>query len=165
MDAKANGRSPLAMPATGCYSRHVPRGVPLTPDQMAEALRVYLATGTYAEAARAIGADETAVRRQLRAAREPERAALHTHALAKAERDARRALERVRAKLEAASEGSLEVKDLATISAQIHDNARATTQMRVAHAKLTGDHAATRLEVDVAETEALAEQLRRALPG
>lgn len=143
----------------------MPRGVPLTPDQIAEATRVYLATGTYAEAARAIGADETAVSRQLRAAREPERAALHTHALAKAERDARRALQRVRAKLEAFVEEAVDTKDLTALAAQVHDNARATTQMRVAHAKLTGDHAATRLEVDVAETEALAEQLRRALHG
>ena len=105
------------------------------------------------------------MRRQLIAAREPERAALHTHALARAERDARRALQRVRAKLEAAAALAAEVKDLAALAAQIHDNARATTQMRVAHAKLTGNHAATRLEVDVAETEALAEQLRRALHG
>ena len=132
---------------------------------MAEALRVYLATGNYSEAARAIGADASNLRRQLIAAREPERATLHTHALAKAERDARRALERVRAKLEAFTEQAVDTKDLTALAAQIHDNARATTQMRVAHAKLTGDHAATRLEVDVAETEALAEQLRRALHG
>ena len=154
------------MPATGCYSGHVPRGVPLTPDQMAEALRVYLATGNYSEAARAIGSDNHShVRRALIAAREPERAQLHTHALAKAERDARRALQRVRAKLEAFVEEAVDTKDLTALAAQVHDNARATTQMRVAHAKLTGDHAATRLEVDVAETEALAEQLRRALHG
>ena len=58
-----------------------------------------------------------------------------------------------------------ETKDRVATAAQIHDNARATTQMRIAHAKLTGEHAATKLEVDVAETEALAEQLRRALHG
>jgi lipase chaperone LimK len=133
---------------------------------MAEALRVYLATGNYSEAARAIGSDNHShVRRALIAAREPERAQLHTHALAKAERDARRALQRVRAKLEAFVEEAVDTKDLTALAAQVHDNARATTQMRVAHAKLTGDHAATRLEVDVAETEALAEQLRRALHG
>ena len=139
----------------------MPRGVPLTPDQMAEALRVYLATGNYSEAARAIGADASNVRRQLIAAREPERASLHTHALARAERDARRALERIRAKLEAAADGAAEVKDLAAIAAQIHDNARATTQMRVAHAKLTGDHAAEKHAHTVEADDVLASKLAR----
>jgi hypothetical protein len=128
---------------------------------MAEALRVYLATGTYAEAARAIGADETAVRRQLRAAREPERAALHTHALAKAERDARRALQRVRAKLEAFVEEAVDTKDLTALAAQVHDNARATTQMRVAHAKLTGDHAPDKHAHTVEADDVLASKLAR----
>jgi len=139
----------------------MPRGVPLTPDQLATATRVYLATGNYSEAARAIGADASNVRRQLIAAREPERAALHTHALARAERDARRALERIRAKLEAAADGAAEVKDLAAIAAQIHDNARATTQMRVAHAKLTGEHAAEKHAHTVEADDVLASKLAR----
>ncbi len=143
----------------------MPRGVPLTPEQIAEATRVYLATGNYAAAAEAIGSDRSNVRRQLIAAEEPRRASLHAHALARAERDARRALVRARRKLVEALDGAADEKALATVAAQIHDNARATTQMRTAHAKLTGDHAATRLEVDLAETEALAEQLRRALHG
>ena len=129
----------------------MPRGVPLTPEQIAEATRVYLATGNYSEAARAIGSDNHShVRRALIAAREPERAQLHTHALAKAERDARRALERVRAKLEAFTEQAVDTKDLTALAAQIHDNARATTQMRVAHAKLTGDHAADKHALSIA---------------
>lgn len=120
----------------------MPRGVPLTPEQLAEATRVYHATGNYSEAARAIGSgDHSHVRRALIAAREPDRAQLHTHALAKAERDARRALERIRKKLEAFGEEAVDTKDLTAIAAQLHDNARATTQMRVAHAKLTGEHA------------------------
>lgn len=125
----------------------MPRGVPLTPEQLAEAARVYHETGNYSEAARAIGSNNHShVRRALIAAREPERAQLHAHALARAERDARRALERIRAKLEAAADGAAEVKDLTALAAQIHDNARATTQMRVAHAKLTGAHAPDRIE-------------------
>lgn len=139
----------------------MPRGVPLTPDQMAEALRVYLATGNYAAAAEAIGSDRSNVRRQLIAADEPRRATLHTHALARAERDARRALERIRAKLEAAADGAAEVKDLAAIAAQIHDNARATTQMRVAHAKLTGEHAAEKHAHTVEADDVLASKLAR----
>jgi len=139
----------------------MPRGVPLTPDQIAEAARVYLATGNYAAAAEAIGSDRSNVRRQLIAADEPRRAALHTHALAKAERDARRALERIRAKLEAAADGAAEVKDLAAIAAQIHDNARATTQMRVAHAKLTGEHAPDKHAHTVEADDVLASKLAR----
>ena len=139
----------------------MPRGVPLTPAQMAEALRVYLATGNYAAAAEAIGSDRSNVRRQLIAADEPRRATLHTHALARAERDARRALERIRAKLEAAADGAAEVKDLAAIAAQIHDNARATTQMRVAHAKLTGEHAAEKHAHTVEADDVLASKLAR----
>lgn len=139
----------------------MPRGVPLTPEQIAEAARVYLATGNYAAAAEAIGSDRSNVRRQLIAADEPRRATLHTHALARAERDARRALERIRAKLEAAADGAAEVKDLAAIAAQIHDNARATTQMRVAHAKLTGEHAAEKHAHTVEADDVLASKLAR----
>ena len=139
----------------------MPRGVPLTPEQSAEAARVYLATGNYAAAAEAIGSDRSNVRRQLIAAEEPRRASLHTHALARAERDARRALERIRAKLEAAADGAAEVKDLAAIAAQIHDNARATTQMRVAHAKLTGEHAAEKHAHTVEADDVLASKLAR----
>ena len=140
----------------------MPRGVPLTPDQIAEATRVYLATGNYSEAARAIGSDNHShVRRALIAAREPDRAQLHTHALAKAERDARRALQRVRAKLEAFTEQAVDTKDLTALAAQIHDNARATTQMRVAHAKLTGEHAAEKHAHTVEADDVLASKLAR----
>jgi len=125
----------------------MPRGVPLTPEQIAEATRVYLETGNYSEAARAIGSDNHShVRRALIAAREPERAQLHARALARAERDARRALTRIRAKLEAAADAAGDSKELAIVAAQVHDNARATTQMRVAHAKLTGEHAASTVD-------------------
>ena len=143
----------------------MPSGVPLTPEQLAEATRVYLETGNYAQAARAIGSDRSNVRRQLLAAEEPQRAALHACALARAERDARRALVKARRKLVEALDGAADEKALATVAAQIHDNARATTQMRTAHARLTGAHAPDRLEVEAKETEALAEQLRRALHG
>lgn len=139
----------------------MPRGVPLTPDQMAEALRVYLETGNYSEAARAIGADASNVRRQLIAAREPERAALHTHALARAERDALRALVSTRKGLVSDFVEAAEVKDRVGVAAQIHDNARATTQMRVAHAKLTGEHAAEKHAHTVEADDVLASKLAR----
>jgi hypothetical protein len=139
----------------------MPRGVPLTPDQIAEATRVYLATGNYSEAARAIGSDVSNVRRQLIAAEEPTRAMLHTQALARAERDALRALVTVRKGLVDDFAVAAEPKDRAALSAQVHDNARATTQMRVAHAKLTGDHAPDKHAHTVEADDALASKLAR----
>jgi hypothetical protein len=139
----------------------MPRGVPLTPDQIAEATRVYLATGNYSEAARAIGSDVSNVRRQLIAAEEPTRAMLHTQALARAERDALRALVTVRKGLVDDFAVAAEPKDRAALSAQVHDNARATTQMRVAHAKLTGDHAPDKHAHTVEADDVLASKLAR----
>lgn len=139
----------------------MPRGVPLTPEQIAEATRVYHATGNYSEAARAIGSDVSNVRRALIAANEPTRAILHTHALARAERDALRALVSTRKQLVAAAETAFDTKDLTAIAAQVHDNARATTQMRVAHAKLTGEHAAEKHAHSLEADDVLASKLAR----
>jgi hypothetical protein len=138
----------------------------MTPEQIAEATRVYLATGNYSEAARAIGSsDHSHVRRALIAAKEPERARLHAQALAKAERDARRAVVKARRKLMAALEGTADEKALATVTAQIHDNARVTSTMRTSHARLIGDHAPDRVEVGTTTADELAEKMRRALHG
>ena len=143
----------------------MPRGVPLTPEQIAEATRVYLATGNYAAAADAIGSDRSNVRRQLIAAQEPHRAALHAQALAQAERDARRAVVKTRRRLVSALDGAADEKALATVAAQIHDNARVISTMRTSHARLTGDHAPDRLEVSAEAADELAKRLRRALHG
>lgn len=122
----------------------------ITPEELDQAARIYAECGSFTETARRIGRSEAGVRQALRRHLDTKRGEAHTRALAKAERDARRALERIRAKLEAAADGAAEVKDLAAIAAQIHDNARATTQMRVAHAKLTGDHAADKHALSIA---------------
>jgi hypothetical protein len=139
----------------------MPRGVPLTPEQIAEATRVYLATGNYSEAARAIGSDVSNVRRQLIAAEEPTRAMLHTQALARAVRDARRSLVKVRRKLDTTVDVVDDVKDLATVAAQIHDNARATVQMQTAHAKLMGEHAPDKHEHTIGTDDDLTSKLAR----
>jgi hypothetical protein len=119
----------------------------ITPEEIAAAAKVYQTTGSYAEAAVAIGRDKSAVRRALIRAGEPLRATLHTHALAKAEREARRALVKSREKLATMLEASSDVKDVTALAAQIHDNARATTTMRTAHARLTGEHAPEKHDV------------------
>lgn len=139
----------------------MPRGVPLTPEQIAEAARLYAETGNASEVARQMGLDDWTVTRALRAAGERTRAELHTHALARAERDARRALVEIRRKLELAADTAADVKELAAIAAQVHDNARATTQMRVAHAKLTGEHAAEKHAHTVDADDVLAGKLAR----
>ena len=139
----------------------MPRGVPLTPEQIEEAARVYHATGNYSEAARAIGSDTSNVRRTLIAANEPTRATLHTHALARAERDALRALTSTRKGLVQDFAEATEAKDRVAAAAQIHDNARATVQMRVAHAKLTGEHAPDKHAHTVDADDALASKPAR----
>lgn len=139
----------------------MPRGVPLTPEQIAEAARLYAETGNASEVARQMGLDDWTVTRALRAAGERTRAELHTHALARAERDARRALVTIRKRLVEKAEEVGDVKDLAALAAQVHDNARATTQMRVAHAKLTGEHAAEKHAHTVDADDVLAGKLAR----
>lgn len=139
----------------------MPRGVPLTPEQIAEAARLYAETGNASEVARQMGLDDWTITRALRAAGERTRAELHTHALARAERDARRALVTIRKRLVEKAEEVGDVKDLAALAAQVHDNARATTQMRVAHAKLTGEHAAEKHAHTVDADDVLAGKLAR----
>lgn len=134
---------------------------PITPDEIERAAEVFRATGNYAEAARAIGRDKSSTRRALIAAAEPLRATLHTHALARAERDALRALVSTRKGLVQDFAEAAEVKDRVGVAAQIHDNARATTQMRVAHAKLTGEHAAEKHAHTVEADDVLASKLAR----
>lgn len=133
----------------------------LSPEDKANILAAYLECANGREVARRFGVDEKTVRVVLAELDAPRKSALHTRALERAERDARRALVRIRAKLEAAAEVSADAKELATIAAQVHDNARATTQMRVAHAKLTGEHAAEKHAHTVEADDALASKLAR----
>lgn len=133
----------------------------ITPEEIAVAAKVYQTTGNYAEAADAIGRDKSAVRRALIRAGEPLRATLHTHALAKAEREARRALVKSREKLATMLDASFDVKDVTAIAAQIHDNARATTTMRTAHAKLMGEHAPDKLDLHVDAVDELNRRIAR----
>lgn len=111
----------------------------LTAERKAALYAEWLRTGNGREVARMFGVDEKTVRNVLREAEAPRKSALHTHALARAERDARRALEKVRDRLESMIDLAADVKELTAVAAQIHDNARATSSMRVNHAKLSGD--------------------------
>lgn len=64
----------------------MPRGTPLTPEQIERASEVYEQTGNYSEAARILGVNESAARRALQRRREPKRAELHRRAAARGER-------------------------------------------------------------------------------
>ena len=86
-------------------------------------------------------------RRKLKELAEPERARLHALALARGERDARKAIEKARKKLGDALEGESDPKAIATLAAGLHDNARTVASMRVSHAKLTGTHAPERTDL------------------
>lgn len=133
----------------------------LSPDDKGAIYDAWLHEGNAYEVARQFNVDEKTVRNVLRERDAPRKSVLHARALERAERDARRALVSIRAKLEAAAEQAADVKELATIAAQVHDNARATTQMRVAHAKLTGEHAAEKHAHTVDTDDVLAGKLAR----
>ena len=133
----------------------------LSPDDKGAIYAAWLSEGNAYEVARQFGVDEKTVRNVLAERDAPRKSALHTRALERAERDARRALVEIRRKLEAAADTAADVKELAAIAAQVHDNARATTQMRVAHAKLTGEHAAEKHAYTVDADDVLAGKLAR----
>lgn len=70
----------------------MPRGKPFTAEQIEAASEVWHRTGSYTEAAKAIGADVSATRKALIRHGEPERAKLHALACARGLRKGRRHL-------------------------------------------------------------------------
>lgn len=117
------------------------RGVPLTPAQSAAVLAAYHETANVCEAARIAGVSEGAARNTLAASREADRSELHARALARVERDYRRALTKNLPRLTKALVEAPTTKDLVEASKAMHDGLRTLSQVRTAHAKVTGDHA------------------------
>ena len=76
----------------------MPRGVPLTPEQLRKAAEVFEQTGNYSEAARAAGTVESVVRARLKNASRRE---LHARAIDRGIREGRRALRQVIAQAQA----------------------------------------------------------------
>ena len=118
----------------------------LSPDQRAELLRVYLATGSYAEAGRAVGLDRSYARKVLKEGDAPQRSALYTRALDAALADATDA---VHAAIRANRKDLADAKKRADATFALSDATRTLNQLRTAHAKLTGEHAAERHELAV----------------
>lgn len=109
---------------------------PLTPTELAEALVVHRREGTYAAAARAIGRDESTVRKALRRHHAPERAELFANELADAHVNALRATRHARRRALSALQTATDPRDVALLAHVLHENLRAVSQARTAHARL-----------------------------
>ena len=123
------------------------KGVPITPEQTATILRVWQETGNKSEAGREAGVTEHAARLVVAKSVESTRGELHALALAKAERDYRRAVSANLKRITDALDAAPTSKDLVEVSKAMHDGLRTLSQVRTAHAKATGEHAADRIDV------------------
>ena len=126
-----------------------PPTTPISPDELKVAAAEYAATGSYAAAARAIGRDKSATRKALRRASEPLRATLHARALEDAFSEATKAVRLTARQLRQDARTARRPGDRANTAFALSDAARTLTQMRTAHAKLTGEHAPEKHQVDV----------------
>ena len=152
-------------PATRARARATRR--PLAPAELAEATAVYSATGSAAEAARAIGRDPTVVRRAFARASVPERAALLSEALDGGLREVLDGLALARVRVVEALARTTDPREVAGLAAALADQTRALSTARLAHARLSPSpepEPVATAEADPA-LEELAQRLRRALHG
>ena len=128
---------------------------PLNPEELGRALAAYRASGTFAAAARAIGRDETGVRRALRRHLAPERAELFAEELDTAHANALRAVNKARRRASTELDHATDPRDVALLAHVTAEALRAVTTARTAHARLTApSHApATRVAVVAAMTD------------
>lgn len=137
---------------------------PLTPSELASASEAYRRSGTYAEAARVIGRDESTVRRALARAGAPERAEVMAEALDCAQREVLAALAAARVRLVEALGATADAREVAGLSAALADQCRALVTARVAEARLAERAAAAEEPERVSVLEARA-ALAAALSG
>ena len=136
---------------------------PLSPGDLSTALAVYTEAGTYAAAARAVGRDESTVRKALRRHTAPERAELFAMELEAAHVAALRATRRARRKAVAALDATDDPRDVALLGHTLHESLRAVSQARAAHGRLVAAEHAVETRVRE-ELHGAMERLRRALP-
>ena len=108
----------------------------LPPAVIASALQVYRSQGTYASAARAVGCDESTVRKALRRHTAPERWQIMADALDDAHEAALATVVLARQRTVAALEVSDDVRDVALLSHTLHEGLRAVTTARAAHGRI-----------------------------
>ena len=138
----------------------MPRGVPLTPPELGLALDTYLRTGSFTAAAAAIGKDASGVARALRRhPSDPERSRVYARELDSVMSEAAR-LQRVALRMMRPMLASDDAKVAQGAVAQINDTSRASGTARTALAKLTGEHAAEKVAVEV-DDDALLAKLNR----
>jgi len=135
-------------------------GPPITPTELATALDVYLRTGSFTQAAAAIGRTTSGVSRALR--RHPsksDRATVYARELESVMGEAAR-LQRVALRMLRPMLADKDAKVAQGAVAQINDTSRASGTARTALAKLTGEHAAEKVAVEV-DDDALLAKLNR----
>lgn len=137
---------------------------PITPADLSHALDVYRTEGTYAAAARAIGRDESTVRKALRRHAAPARADLFAEELATAHVNALRATRKARRKALDALDVTDDPRDVALLAHVLHEGLRAITTARAAHGRLVEAEKAIESRVEE-ELRGALDRLRSALPA
>ena len=127
----------------------------LPPAVIASALVAYRAQGTYASAARAVGCDESTVRKALRRHTAPERWQIMADALDDAHEAALATVVLARQRTVAALATADDVRDVALLSHTLHEGLRAVTTARAAHGRI----AVVDVEPEPADDDALAAKL------
>jgi hypothetical protein len=127
----------------------------LPPAVIASALQVYRAQGTYASAARAVGCDESTVRKALRRHTAPERWQIMADALDDAHEAALATVVLARQRTVDALQVADDVRDVALLSHTLHEGLRAVTTARAAHGRIS----VVDVQPEPADDDALAAKL------
>ena len=129
----------------------------LTPAVVATALTVYRESGTYASAARAVGCEESTVRKALRRHTAPERWQIMADALDDAHEAALATVVLARQRTVDALAITDDVRDVALLSHTLHEGLRAVTTARAAHGRI----AVVDVEPESVDDDALCIKLER----
>ena len=133
----------------------------LTPAVVATALTVYRESGTYASAARAVGCEESTVRKALRRHTAPERHELMAAALDDAHEAALATVVLARQRTVAALAITDDVRDVALCAHTLHEGLRAITTARAAHGRI----GVLDVQPESVDDDALAAKLDKVIAG
>jgi hypothetical protein len=132
---------------------------PITPDELARATAVYLETGSYAEAGRAIGKSTNGVRDALRRnASDADRRTIYARTLDAALSEA---IDAERAAVRLLRGDLKKPRGRNGVVSALGDATRTLITATTAHAKLVGSHAAEKIDLDVGADDDLARRLAR----
>jgi len=132
---------------------------PITPEELARATAVYLETGSYTEAGRAIGRTGTGTRQALRRhSTDTDRHAVYARTLDAALSEA---IDAERAAVRLLRGDLKKPRGRNGVVSALGDATRTLITATTAHAKLVGSHAAEKLDVDVGADDDLARRLAR----